>query len=90
MSYPHSSWPPPSPQPWPQSDPMQTEHRLTHLEVKSEAHDQAHDEHYETTDQHRERMNFHERLILLICGVLSIVLQDKWPKLAALLKGAMP
>jgi len=69
---------------------MQTEHRLTHLEVKSEAHDQAHDEHYETTDQHRERMNFHERLILLICGVLSIVLQDKWPKLAALLKGAMP
>lgn len=89
MSYPPQSWPP-SPPPWPPSDPTQMEHRVTVLEVVSGHHTEAHEEHYETTDKHRERMNLHERLILLICGVLSIVLQDKWPKLAVLLKGAMP
>ncbi len=88
MSYPPQSWPPLQPQ-YPPSDP-QTEHRLTVLEVVTNHHEKAHEEHYDTTDKHRERMNFHERLILLMCGVLSIVLQDKWPKLAALLKGAMP
>ena len=69
---------------------MQTEHRLTHLEVVSNHHSEAHEEHYETTDQHRDKLNFHERIILVILGILSILLQEKFPSLAAFLKGMAP
>lgn len=87
MTYSHQNWPP-SPPPWP-SDPN-TEHRLTVLEVTTHHHAGHHEEHFEATEKHRDRLNLHERLLLILAGVLSIVIQDKFPKLAALIKGVMP
>lgn len=89
MSYPHQSWPP-SPPPWPQDQNL--EHRLTRVEVIQEQHESNHEEHFETTDDHRNRLNFHERLILIIVGVLSVLLQDKLPAalLSVLKGGGMP
>ena len=84
MHRPWTDWPQPS------ADPMQTEHRLTRLEVVTDEHGRNHDEHFETSVAHRDRLNLHERLILTLAGILSILLQDKFPKLAALIKGAMP
>ena len=35
------------------------------------------------------RLSLHEKAILGICGVLQVVLQDKYPKLAAIIRGLM-
>lgn len=55
------------------------EHRLTRLEVSS-------DDTAQQVDSHADRLNLHERAILGILGALYILLQDKFPKVAALLK----
>ncbi|WP_296201740.1 hypothetical protein [uncultured Hyphomicrobium sp.] len=56
------------------------ENRLTTLEVNSE-------DHGETIDHHSERLTLHERAILAILGTLYILLQDKFPAIADLLRG---
>ena len=73
-----------------QSHSNEIERRLT----LSEAHrEYLHDEvEYlkETQERHHDRLTLHERVLLMILGVLGIVLQDKFPQLAALLKGVRP
>ncbi len=87
--YPPPPWPPLQP-PWPPAMDRETEHRLTQLEATASHHQDHHDEHFETTDRHRDRLNTHERVLLLLAGMLSIVLQDKFPAIAAMIKGTMP
>jgi hypothetical protein len=86
---PPRQWQPSQPH-WPPPSDRETEHRLTELEVTTRHHEGHHEEHFQIGDAHRERLNFHERCLLILAGTVSILLQDKWPKLAAILKGVMP
>lgn len=68
----------------------EVEHRLTVVE-----NDHAHQGDWnEATDQqleaHDRRLNLHEKAILAIGAVLQILMQDKYPTLAALIKAALP
>lgn len=84
MSYWHPNSQPSQP-PWhPDRD---TEHRLTVLEVRTDHHAGHHAEHFEDTVRQRARLNLHERLILILAGGLSVVLQDKFPTIVGLLRG---
>jgi hypothetical protein len=56
------------------------ENRLTTLEVNSE-------DYGDQIDHHSERLTLHERAILAILGTLYILLQDKFPAIADLLRG---
>lgn len=66
---------PPSHPPWPPHS-TEVEHRLTIGEKDLE--------------QIRYRMSLHERAIIFIFGLLYILLQDKFPELARLIKQAIP
>ncbi len=55
---------------------LEMEHRVTVAE--------------ETLDRHADRMSFHERIMLALAGGLYILFQDRFPQIAALIKGAMP
>ncbi len=82
MRYPHTSWPP-SPPHWPQHSPQEIEHRLTVVETHIEVDE-------ERIEAHDRRLNLHEKAILAIGVVLQILMQDKYPKLAELIKQALP
>lgn len=63
--------------------PLELEHRLTIGEMEAEA----------TKEQLaglQRRMSLVEKAILAILGCLQVLLQDKYPALAALLKGLIP
>lgn len=77
MSFPPPNWPH-----WlPHSPPHSTEieHRLTELEVASR-----------DVDRHEKRLNLHEKALLIIGGLLQILMQDKYPAIAKLLKEVLP
>ena len=82
MSYPPTSWPPSHP-PLHHHSSKELEHRLTVLETEAEADT-------DRIEQHDRRLNLHEKAILAIGVVLQILLQDKYPKLAELIKQALP
>lgn len=65
------------------------EHRLTHLEDAKAAHGEQSAELFEIVERHSEKLTLHEKAILGILGGLGILLQDKFPKLAALLKSLL-
>lgn len=69
-----------------QSHSIETEHRLTKLEVRQESHDQIE----ERLEAISKRMALHEKAILGILGLLQVVLQDKYPALAAIIKSLTP
>lgn len=70
--------------------PLELERRLTKLEDAAEHHGELHDEHREAAGKLQGRMNWHERCIVTIVGVLQILLQDKYPALVKILKGLGP
>lgn len=82
MSYPPISWPPLPPH-LHQHSTKELEHRLTVLETEAKADS-------EQIEQHDRRLNLHEKAILAIGAVLQILLQDKYPKLAELIKQVLP
>tara|TARA_R110000868_G_scaffold190125_1_gene433737 strand:- start:123 stop:398 length:276 start_codon:yes stop_codon:yes gene_type:complete len=70
------------------------EHRLTVVETTQIERWRANREvQSETADRlsgHDRRLNLHEKAILAIGAVLQVLLQDKYPTLAALIKAALP
>ena len=70
------------------------EHRLTVVETTQIERWRANRKiQQDTTDKieaHNRRLNLHEKAILAIGAVLQILMQDKYPKLAELLKGLLP
>lgn len=66
------------------------ERRLTLSEAHREFLSDEVEDIKEIQERHHDRLTLHERILLLILGVLGIVLQDKFPQLAALLKGVRP
>ncbi len=69
-----------------QSHSIETEHRLTKLEVRQETHAEIEDR----LEAISKRMALHEKAILGILGLLQVVLQDKYPALAAIIKSLTP
>lgn len=67
------------------------EHRVTHTEASlerlREIHDELREDHERTSAQHSEKLTLHEKAILAIAGVLYIMAQDKFPAIAAIIKG---
>lgn len=67
------------------------EHRVTHTEASlerlREIHDELREDHERTSQQHSEKLTLHEKAILAIAGVLYIMAQDKFPAIAAIIKG---
>lgn len=64
--------------------------RLTRAEAALERLGEIHDELREDHEAHSEKLSLHEKAILWICGVIYILAQDKFPALAAILKGLHP
>ena len=62
---------------------------MTQLEVVSTHHEAYHTKHFSTLDKHAGRMNYHERILLIIAAALSVLLQEQWGRLALLIKGLM-
>lgn len=69
----------PSPTSSPQSPPssldLETVQRLTRLEIKA--------------DTHTARLSLHERAILGLAGALYVLAQDKFPLVAAAIRGLL-
>jgi hypothetical protein len=66
------------------------EHRLTVLEQTTDDHEESHQEHFEEIDRHSDRLNLHERAILALAGGLYILMQDRFPAIAKLIRDLMP
>lgn len=62
------------------------EHRLTRLEHTAEAQEEEHDAHHKVASEHRDRLNLHERAIVAIVTAIYVLMQDKFPKVAQLLR----
>ena len=65
-----------------QSHSNEVEHRLTRQEWELEHHQ-------ERLEEHAKKLSLHEKAILGILGLLQIVLQDKYPAIAAIIKGLL-
>jgi len=72
---------------------LETDRRLTRIEVHQEHREESNETYKERADKRldaiEKRMSLHERAILAIAGILQVILQDKYPKLAAILKGLL-
>ena len=81
---------PPLPTP---SHSNELEHRLTVVETIQVERARTNEERQKDTesrlDAHDRRLNLHEKAILAICGVLQILMQDKYPAMAELIKGLL-
>lgn len=70
---------------------LELERRVTTTEASVERlrelnHDLRED--YEkTAQQHSDKLSLHEKAILAIAGVLYVMAQDKFPAIAAIIKG---
>lgn len=60
------------------------------LERLGEIHDELREDHEQVRDSHTAKLSLHEKAILAICGLLYILAQDKFPAIAAILKGLRP
>lgn len=67
---------PQSPTPSPRHSELETEHRLTTAEKDLE--------------HIAYRMSLHEKVMVILATGLYVLFQDRFPALAALIKGAMP
>lgn len=89
MSYPPSNWQP-SPQP---SHSNEIEHRLTAVETvqieRLRTNEQRRKDQDRTMRQVLGRLSLHERAILILASAVSVLLQDKWPGLADMIRGAL-
>ena len=65
----------------------EVEHRVTHTEASLERLRERHDDLREAHERHTEKLSLHEKAILAIAGVLYIMAQDKFPAIAAIIKG---
>ena len=64
------------------------EHRFTDLEAHSRTSTENQEELHEIVERHTEKLTMHEKAILGLMIGMATLLQDKFPKLAALiLKG---
>lgn len=81
-----TGWPPHS-RPENEHSTKEIEHRFTGLEAFAERAEADQSELRETLQIHSDKLSTHEKAILAILIALGAVLQDKFPKLAALLKG---
>lgn len=84
----YNSWPPH----WPhRSDnghsTKELEHRLTDLEASRLESQTDRKELFDIVEAHRDKLTFHEKVLLAVLMGLAAALQDKFPKIAALLKG---
>jgi hypothetical protein len=68
---------------------IELEHRLTHLEDAKVAHREQNDELFEIVEKHHDKLTLHEKAILAILGAISILLQDRFPQIAAAIKGIL-
>lgn len=68
----------------------EVEHRITVIENDHEHQSDWNDETDKHLENHDKRLNLHEKAILAIGAVLQILMQDKYPALAALIKAALP
>ena len=89
MIYPPPNWPPSQPE----SHSNEIEHRLTVVETTQierwRTNEQRRKEQERTMRQVLARMSFHERAILAIASGVSVLLQDKWPGLAEMIRGLL-
>lgn len=69
---------------------IELEHRLTTQKIEHEHLQESHDELLSDVEALRKKMALHEKAILGILGILQILMQDKYPGLAALLKSLTP
>ena len=60
----------------------EVEHRLTRREWEAEDHE-------DRLTEVEKKLSLHEKAILGILGLMQIVLQDKYPALAAIIKGLL-
>lgn len=70
--------------------PIELERQLTENRIYREALEESHEELTEDVEALRKKLALHEKAILGILGLLQVVLQDKYPAIAALLKAMMP
>lgn len=70
--------------------PIEIERRLTEQRLSHEYLQESHEELEDRLEAMSKRMALHEKAILGILGLLQVVLQDKYPALAALLKSLTP
>lgn len=70
--------------------PIELERRMTTQQIELEYLRDSHEELAEEVGAVRKKMALHEKAILGILGVLQILMQDKYPAIAALLKGLTP
>lgn len=66
--------------------PIELERQLTENRIYREALEESHEELTEDVAALRKKLALHEKAILGILGLLQVVLQDKYPAIAALLK----
>jgi hypothetical protein len=59
---------------------------LTTLEVTTIQHKDQHEQYHETHSKHRDRLDWHERAIIGILGLLYILMQDKFPAVAKIIR----
>ena len=89
MKPPSRNWPP-SPPP---SHSTEIEHRLTAIEIIQDERLTVNDERRQKVDSDLRsilsRLSWHERAILVMGGILQILMQDKYPLLAEVLKRAL-
>lgn len=60
------------------------------LERLGEIHEELREDHEQVTSAHSEKLSLHEKAILAMAGVLYIMAQDKFPAIAAIIKGFRP
>jgi hypothetical protein len=89
MTFRPPSWRP-SP---PVSHSTEIEHRLTVVETmqleRMRSNDKRVRQDERTIRQVLARLTLHERAILLLASAVSVLLQDKWPGLADIIRGAI-
>lgn len=77
-----------------QSHSNELEHRVTYneasLERILEIQAEMREDHERVAESHSAKLSLHEKAILGIAGVLYILAQDKFPMIAAIIKGFRP
>ena len=73
---------------------LELERRITTVEADAErlreVHDDLREDHERISQQHSDKLSLHEKAILAIASILYIMAQDKFPALAAIIKGFRP
>lgn len=88
MKYQRPNWPY-SPALSPQHS-TEVERRLTMSEANQAWQDEINEDTKDKLEAHDRRLNLHEKAILAIGAVLQILMQDKYPTLAAVIKAMLP